>query len=622
MRIRKLVVVILVGLVGFPAVAGAEPSKELKAELQGYVDATKAGEEAQATMYALMTEALIGGKEARKELAALAKDKDARVRLGAAMGLVLADAPKAVDVLVAELKDDPQLFLKLSDSVTLLPDDREKQVLEALLEATKPAQQRAVFRYLAGQYGALYAMLGDYLMSEDAAVRGGALQAALFTARDEAAEFASEMLESGAEAVRADGLKLAIGLTQSPDGCASAVAVLEGALKADSATIANQAARHLVKLDNAAGADFLGASLAKLKEDEKKIEVAAYLLENSARISDEAAKALMAAENEKLKAAGWQLAAANGSADVLDKLVEMFASTTFSERVIAVKALGRSGSKKAVRLLSGALFEGNRDIRLDAARGLARLGDPAALGALQRALNGERDREVKIAVVEAVAAIDTPKSLQLLRFQTTSRDPKIKLAVVRGIRQMGQKEGVKALKVVRNDRNLKIKWQAFLTTLELAPKMGVSQMERALRNPPTGFMTDIVALDADTRARVLEYLLRHGGDAARAQALGTVQRIGEPLFGLFRELVADATVDEHIRATLLTALAEKRAPADKSLFEKLARSGATPAIQHAALAALTEYGGKDLAASFRGLLGSEDATVKAQAAYGLAVINQ
>jgi len=622
MSIKKLFVVLFIGLLLWPVSAAAAPDKALKAELQGYVDAIREDENAQATAYALMTQALIGDKATSQELAALAKGEDATLRLGAGMALALTDAPNAEATLVAELLSVPQLYDVLTNSVSVLPQATEVKVLRALLASAKPEQRRDIFRFLAAQHGVVYGVLGDAMLDKDAQVRSGALEAALFTAHAEAAGVAAKMLAHKDEAIRADGLKLAIGLSQSPDGSAQAIEAMKSLLKAKPGPLADQSARYLVEAGEREGVDFLAAALAKQEDEAKKLETATFLLAHDARLSKTAIEPLLASENKELKSVGWQLAAASQDAEVVAKLSEMFGSTIFEDRIIAVKSLGHTGSTSAVGLLGGALFEGNRLIRLDAARGLGQLRKPGALDALQRAVNGERDREVKIAAIEAVASINDPKALQILRFQATDRDPQVKLAVVKGMRKLGDKDVLNAMKVLKNDRDLQIQWQVFLTTLEVSPKQGLAELPKALRNPPAEFLDDILKLKASTRTQVLEYLLRKGGNSARAKTLIAVERLGDTTLELARKLVVDKSVDTTTRLALLRLVAAHHAPKDQVLLEKLVReTDATPTLQHAALAALLQYSNPDLGATFRGLLGKKDPVVRAQATYGLAAIN-
>lgn len=618
---KKLLAVLIVALTSAPALADARLSKDLKEELQGYVDTNVKVDDAQAKQAALLTQGRIGGRAAKKAIEEHEEAKDKRVKVAASMSLMLAGDRRADNELVDQLKDDAKLYMTLRDIVTVLPDKQEAKLLQRVIKNAEHNRKRDVMRYGAQQYGELYEeLVGDYLTDRDDKERAAAVEAALFTARDEAADYAKKMVDSRRKAIRADGVKLAIGLTMRPGGSKTAVAALEEAVDDRDDAIADKAARHLVTLGNKKGVAHLVEQLGDAKEDDKKKELAQFLLEHDAGVSEKAAKPLIESKDKELQALGWQLAAVDGSDEMVGKLKEMFASTKYDERLIGIKGLARTGNKNAIGTLGRALFDGDKRIRILGAQGLGRTGDKGALTFLKKAISGERDREVKIAVIDAVSKIDDKSSLNLLRFQTTTRDPEVKLAVVSGIRRLGHDGSVKALKVVQQDRNLDVKWQAFLTALELEPKQGLAQMKQALRNPPTGFMSDIEQLDADTRDKVIAYLLVNGDSDARDAALSSARRIGDSAFDIYRKVV-DSKAPEDVRLTAAQALSEKRDAKDKTLFEKLVRKSDTEDIQRTAAWTLTEYATEDLEATFRGLLSHKDAAIKSIAAYGLAAVN-
>lgn len=623
MKTTRLLTLLIVSLLSLPMIAHAKPSEELAGELGKYVEAARAEDNPRAAMYALMAKGQLEGRSAAKELTEQAEDADAWVRLGATMGLVLAGAPGAHEALAAELAEDSQLYIKLAEVVRILPAADQAKALKVLLESAEPAQQRDVFRYLAEQNGAVYQILEDSLTSSAEETRKLAVDAAIATAKSEAGALAERMLGSKDEGVRADAVKLAAALANRSGGGETGIKALEVAIKSNTSAVATQAARELVRFQNTTGVKYLADSIAELDEDADKISTAQYLLAHEARVSAKLAADLIAAEDPKLQTLGYQFGAASGDAEILSKLLEMYSSTHFDERLIALSALGKTGAKQAVAPLSQGLFEGTKEIRLGAARALGELGDAGALDSLQKVITTERDPEIKIAALEAVGSIKSPKSLQILRFQTTAREPDIKRVVVRGIRQIGDKEGVKALTVLRNDRDLKVQWEVFLTALELSPASASADMSRQLRNPPEGFIDDVVALPEATRKKVLTHLLRGASQTARAEALDVVLGAeDEATLKFIRELVVDKKVDADTRRALLEALAAKQGPKDKALFEKIGRDDDAPDdLRYAAITTLIAYGTKDLGATFRGLLGSQDPIIKAQATLGLALVS-
>jgi HEAT repeat protein len=618
---KRLLVSVFVALVGMPVLAHAGPSAELKEELQGYVDANKESDDLEARQAALMTEGRIGQRAARKSLAEYTDAEEDRVKLGAAMGQWLAGDRGAVNTLVDHLAEDSRLYLTLTDVTSALPDDEQEVLLGRLVKKVDAKQRRDALRYIAEQYGDVYDLLDGYLTGRDDELREAALKAALSTARDEAIGFANKMVSNRREKIRADGFELARGLTRRPGGAPDALDVIARLVDDRSAELAEKAARHLVREGHDKGADRLATFLAEADDDDRRRELAKFLVDHNATVSLEVARPLIDSDDDELTSLGWQLAAKTGDEEVFDELKTMFSSTHFDQRIIAARALGRTGDDQAALILGKALSGGNETLRLHAAKSLADLGSERSLTYLKKAISNERNPEVKIAVVDAISRIDSDQSFNLLRFQTTARNPELKLAVVRGIRRLGRSDGARALRVVHQDRDLAVKWEAALAVIEVDPKAGMQHMKSLLRSPPDHFIADVEALEPSARDAILEHLLVHGDSERRALALSTARRIGEPLFGLFRELVQDADTPANVRRSLLQALAAKSDPQDAGLFEKLVRDADSQDIARLAAWTLASYATEDLEATFRGLLGHDDPAIKSIAAYGLAAIH-
>lgn len=190
-------------------------------------------------------------------------------------------------------------------------------------------------------------------------------------------------------------------------------------------------------------------------------------------------KPLMALELEEVDTTTvYQLAAATGDDEILSKLRTFFGSNTYSERLLAVRALPYSGDKGAAKTLSSSLFEGKSDMRIASARGLAVMGESSTLSAIQKALGRDRNPEVKLALIDALGAIGTTGALRILRFQTTTNDPKIKQAIIAAIRTSENKEGFKTLRSLLRDRD---------------PRRALASLcRRARHRPRTGQSADVI----------------------------------------------------------------------------------------------------------------------------------
>lgn len=618
-----LVVALVCGFAAWlvqPASAAAEIDDDLRETLEEQIEPFEEGDNAEAKQAALMTRALLDGAEARESLEEHAEDgDDARVRLGAAMGLWLTGDAGALDTLGDELVDDRRLYVTLRQVTFVLPEDKKVELLRRIVRDAEDRRREDALRYLAQQDGALYGSLEDYLTDSDDALRKSAVKAALFTKRDRAGEFASSMVEpTQPEAVRAEGVDLAIALTSRSGGHDAAEEALAKAVDDASSEIAVKAARHLLEHGDKSGADRLEERLANLEEDEDKRELARFLVEHGATVSKSTAESLKASEDTELTQLGWQFLASTNGDEVFDELEEKFGSTNYDDRLIAVKALGHIDEAGAIKLLEKGLFEGRVEFRMESIEGLRRLAHPRSLPALKKALNDERDKEVLLKVIDTISRIDDDQALNLLRFKTTTNDREIKLAIIKAIRRLGDPDGVRPLRVLGQDRNLEIRWEAFLTTLELDRERGLSQLESQLRNPPEGFMSDIEELDASVRDEIIAHVLRHGDSDARGAALATARTIVESQLDTYRDLVRDSQAPENVRREALLGLIEQNDEDDLTIFEEVAQDLSVEEVARLAAWTLAARGGEEQEESFEVLAERDDEPLNAIAAWGMA----
>ncbi|MGM0557347.1 MAG: HEAT repeat domain-containing protein [Myxococcota bacterium] len=620
MKTRHVLSALLAVGVAAPAVADARIPSDLAKELRGYIENMQESKDPHAKQASLMTLGRIADREDRKTIEGFKSDASQRVKYGAGFGLMFAGDRGGDDFVEKQINEDSSLYLSLREVVTVLPDDQEIDVLEDALADADDTTRRDIFRYLAQQHGDLYELLGEKLTSRDDATRKAAVQAIAFTGRDEAISYAEKMIDSRRDAIQADGVELAILLTRRPGGAPKVVPILLSAMKDVDGDAANSAMRRLVELGNEEAAARMARSIADKEEVTEKKDIAGFLLEHEASVPVDTIKPhIEKAEDQAYKVMLWQLVAASGGAD-FEELQTKFQSTEFSDRIIAVKAMGHTGNDKAIQPLSQAMFEGDPELRAAAAEAFGELGIEEGLDALRRALNRERVKTVKLEVIDAISKIDSARSVKMLRFQTTDRDPEIKKRVIEALRTLGRTEGAKALGVLLRDRDMSIQWAAFVAALELDPDEAFARMGSALRNPPSNFMSDVESLRSETRRRLIRFMLEKGTDQVRGPALTAVQKMGDARFEIARELVMDDSVDEGVRRTLLVELSEKKDPKDKSLFERVVRESSSKPLTRVAAWTLTEYATDDLEATFRGYLGNSDEGIKAIGAYGLATV--
>ncbi len=96
--------------------------------------------------------------------------------------------------------------------------------------------------------------------------------------------------------------------------------------------------------------------------------------------------------------------------DKIDDLIQTLVTTdSYKVRVQVCLVLGRSGDRRAVSALEGALRDDHAAVRMVAAQALGKIGDASALAALQTATR-DPNQPVAQAAKQAIAAIQTRAS--------------------------------------------------------------------------------------------------------------------------------------------------------------------------------------------------------------------
>lgn len=615
-RFAALLALVVSALVALPA--SARLSKKQREELQSYVEKFAQTEDAEARAASTLVRGLVVDRKGQKELEALKSNDDARVRLNAGLALVLAGDRKAPAWVAEEIKKQGGAYGLLRSAVAPLPDDLEEKIIDELLEGAKPNLIGEVYRYLAAQRGELFDTILEALENSDASTRALAAKNLVEAGRSDVLKKTPALLDDKDEGVRKEALHIVLAFSKESGHVADAKKQLRSALDDSAPKIREAAARRLVELKDQKAAKPLLELAKSAEEPAEKASILGFLLDHDVTASMADVKPFLEAEDANLSTRAHQLAAATGDGAFVKTLLEKHASTEFDDRILAVRSLGYSGDPRALNPLQSSLFEARRDIRAAAAAGLVVYAKPAALGPLKRALQGERDREIKLTVIEAIGAIGGKDALQVLRFQVTNNDPEFKKQTIAAIREVGLADGAKALDVLLRDRNKEVQWQAFLATLDLKPSSAKPLFDKIFRNPPNGFLDDIDELDKAERKVVYDYLLNEAGGSVRSRAAMRALRRGEYQSELYA-LATGVAVDSSLRRDLIRHFGDRGSKKDIAVLERIAR-GNDPSLGHLAAWMLTRHPSKSLEASYRGYLASKDETLQAIAAYGLATV--
>lgn len=612
---------VLVAALSTPGLASAKLSKELRAELQGYIEPLKGESDTVARQATFLTRAILEGKAANADFEAATKDEDKRVRVAAGLAWYLNGDKKALEFVRAELASDASLLDTLQELVAVLPDKTEAKLIGEVWKSATPDIKATLARYMATQHGPVFDLLAQAITEKNEADRNLAIEAVVFQANKDAVAPLEKLLMGKDAKARLGAAKAFVTMSRIRPLEADARRVLGGLLSDKDDAVKAVAAQRLLELRDPAAVKAAFDLIRSAKESPVRQEWLGYLLASGQRVSMTVVEPYLNADDAQEKLLAFQLAASTKDSEFLAKLLKMETSTEFDERMLAIESLGYTGSTTVVPVLSRTLFEGRVDVRLASARGLERLGAADSFPALEKALRGERDPKVKLTVIDALGAIKTTKSLQALRFLVTNSDLEIKTHTLMAIRRIGLPEGAQALEVLFRDRNTDIQWLAFLTAIEIKPDVGMRNIKGALRNPPDSYIDDIAAIKGDNaKKQVFEYLLTQTTGSTQSDAIRYALKQGG-FTEILRKLALDPNVSVGDRRVLLLAFANDGGPAEKAVLERAVRTKDSKQLSELAAWLLVRNPTSDLEPSFRGYLGQKNVGVKSLALYGIAAAN-
>ena len=177
---------------------------------------------------------------------------------------------------------------------------------------------------------------------------------------------------------------------------------------------------------------------------------------------------------EKLSGQGTEaMMAARSLADIGDPravgaLLTMARAKGYSLRLAAITALGRLGDRRATDTVAAALKDDDAHMRAAGARALGRLGDRRALRAVMRLLDDEAP-PARLAAVRALGAIGDPQAVGALAAALDSEAPEMRIASARALGMIAQRRAEPALAQALTDTDLRVRRACLAAIRALGP---------------------------------------------------------------------------------------------------------------------------------------------------------
>ena len=300
----------------------------------------------------------------------------------------------------------------------------------------------------------------------------------------------------------------------------------------------------------------------------------------------------------------------NGEPQVFKLLQRAVKGNREPIRLRAMAVLTKLKHRPSVALFESAMGEGQTKIRLVGAKGLAAISKSGDEKRLSAFLIRERDLEVKEALIQALAHIGTPATLDALQFVITSPHAKLKRAAAEAMAKTGSAKAVLLLGLLKRDPNPEIRFEVWRALLKLQPQKTFTELKSALPLLPAE-QIKVLGEDRGVKVEVLEHLALEGNPTQQRLALEAIIARGKltSLLNIFEK-----SRSPQISAAALSALGAIRKEQSVATYRK-ALEYDIEEVRAAAFELIGLYGPSALLETALEALTDKSAQVRVQAAY-------
>lgn len=288
--------------------------------------------------------------------------------------------------------------------------------------------------------------------------------------------------------------------------------------------------------------------------------------------------------------AAYDVYSAAGSAKLQSYLEKELNSTDIPQRAAAVRFIGRVKGQAALPDLHAILVNSPKEVRLAALGGIGEVASRQSIPELSAALARETDRELKLAMLNALGSMKDAEAISATRFYLRDSDAGVREAAVDAIIGTPDKSAIKDLELAATDRVKEVREKAIIAIIELDPKGQLPLFTKALE------WLDAVAFDA--------FVSRHGDNALAHIEIGL------------------NSTRPDIRSTALSAARHLSKAGQVQLLAKLAKPGSAQQLRLVSLERLVSLQGAETAPFLTELLSDSDDKVRVFAIKALSDLGQ
>ena len=153
-------------------------------------------------------------------------------------------------------------------------------------------------------------------------------------------------------------------------------------------------------------------------------------------------------------------------------------STDINVRIASVRTISLFQGGMALPTLKKVLFEGNLKVKIAAAKAMAVLARKKNVEILQRALNQAYDKDLKLAVIHALAKVKDVSVVDVLSYHVYDADPDIKRASLMAIAGIRAPKAAKLLRAFIEDPDPQVRKAVLQNLIAVTPKVALSNFDR------------------------------------------------------------------------------------------------------------------------------------------------
>jgi|JI10StandDraft_1071094.scaffolds.fasta_scaffold38795_3 hypothetical protein len=310
----------------------------------------------------------------------------------------------------------------------------------------------------------------------------------------------------------------------------------------------------------------------------------------------------------------WLHTWARGNAE--PKVIELLQGVARGDRrELRLRAMGILADiqhRPSVALFESAMSEGQTEVRLAAAKGLAAVAKPGDEKRLGDFLRKEPDAEVKEALVDALGRIGSAEIISPLQFVITAPQASLKRKAAEAVAATGKPEAATLMGLLKRDPDLDVRFLAWKTLLVLKPD-NFAEFKAGAVGWLTASHVEALGADAKISLDVMEFLAISGSDEQRPFAVKALEARGPSaatrLLAIFEK--SGANVDT--AAAALAALARVRMAESLPTYANALKHG-HGVVRAAAFDAVGRFANRGLLNDALGGLADKEPLARAAAA--------